>query len=568
MGKLARVFRNLRFKHKLFISYLFVIIIPLTVLGWYSYVQSKSLLVQQAQLALTDNVAELTDNLDYKFKKYNASIESITFNPSIKAIFNNDYSNYYYMYNDLHTIADPLFNTILFLNDEIKQLTVYTENDMTERRNTILSIKHVVDKPWFNEVMTNGQTNWLKEGDTLFGVRSIIGDQMSSLKNMVYFELDSQKIFDGLVNASSGDYGIVIYDQDGNAIFTHQSGLQPSESIYSAGDNKKVDYRLTFNDSDFIVIRNEIAVTGWTMIFYVPKNAVGIDAKKIVQATILTVSICLVVLLLTIWILSATFVKRIYRLNQKMKQVTRGDLNVEIVVDSNDEIGELTGKFKDMLQSINELINEVYRSKVVQKDAELKALQAQINPHFLYNSLSLINWKAINIEAYDISRITTTLSKFYRTTLNRGQDVISVYDELENTKSYVELQLIMHDNNFDFIYEVDQNVLQFDMIKLILQPIVENAIEHGIDNKREGRGMLRIKADLIDDVIVFMVEDNGPGVSEAVIHTVLGKQSKSYGLFNAQERIRIYFGEEYGITIQSEMGKGTIVEVRIPKYLK
>jgi two-component system sensor histidine kinase YesM len=417
--------------------------------------------------------------------------------------------------------------------------------------------------------MANGQTNWLKEGSTLFGVRSIIGDQMSSLKNMVYVELDSNVIFDSLVNVRSSDYGIFIDDQEGNSIYSYQSGHQAPKTLRKdVGPSPMVDQGVDSNDQDFIVIQKEIDVTNWKMTFYVPKDAVGIDAEKILQATILTVSICLLGLVFVIWILSATFVKRIYRLNKTMKQVTRGDLSVEIVVDSNDEIGELTGRFKDMLQSINELFHEVYRSKVVQKDAELKALQAQINPHFLYNSLSLINWKAIHIEAYDISRITTTLSKFYRTTLNRGQDVISIQDELENTKSYVELQLIMHNDSFDFIYEADPIVMQFDMIKLILQPIVENAIEHGIDNKREGRGMLRIGVDMIDDVLVFTIEDNGPGMTEEVIRTVLGQQSKSYGLFNAQERIRIYFGEEYGIAIHSEIGQGTIVQVRIPKYIK
>ncbi|MGZ9585626.1 sensor histidine kinase [Paenibacillus marinisediminis] len=544
----------MRFKHKLFISYLFVIIIPLIVLGGYSYAQSKNLLLQQAKMALTDNVAELANNLDYKFNKYNAAIESIVSNSSIKEIFNNHYSNYYYMYDDLNTIVDPLFNTILFLNDEINQLTVYTENEITERRYSIMSINHVTDKPWFDEVMMNGQTNWIKEEGRLLGVRSIVGDDIASLKNLAVIELDSKKTFDSLKELTIDDYGVMIKDQDNETVFEYQPGLD-------SGVNP-------IDDDHYIVINKTIAATSWTMMFYVPKDAIVIDANRILQATMLAIGICLLVLVLVIWILSATFVKRIYRLNMTMKQIAHGDLSAYIMVDSKDEIGELTGRFKDMLQSINELINEVYRSKVVQKEAELKALQAQINPHFLYNSLSLINWKAINIEAYDISRITTTLSKFYRTTLNRGQDVIRVQDELENTKSYVELQLIMHDSSFEFIYEANPQVMQYDMIKLILQPIVENAIEHGIDNKREGRGILRIDVDLIEDDIVFTVEDNGPGIAEEVTAIVLSKQSKSYGLFNAQERIRTYFGEGYGITIQSELGRGTRVQVRIPTSIK
>lgn len=552
----GRFIRNLRIKHKLFVSYLFVIIIPLSVLGWYSYDQSRNLLVQQARLTLTDNVSEIAANLDYKFGKLNAALDSFTFNSSVVSVFNNDYSdNYYYMYNDLNTIVEPLFNTLLFLNEEIRQLTVYTGNNITERKNTILPISSVSGKPWYEAAMASGQTHWIKEGTALSAVRRMVGGSGTQYDNLIYLGFDSQEIFAGLTNVVSGEYGVLVENGAGEPVYDYHNGLPSFESAKAAEERA----------SDFIVISQTLGVTGWKLVFYMPKNSIGVDAKTILRATMLTVGICLLILVPTVWLLSNAFVRRIYRLNRTMKRVTRGDLHVDIVVDSNDEIGELTSRFKDMLQSLNELFNEVYRSKVVQKDAELKALQAQINPHFLYNSLSLINWKAISIKAYDISKITTTLSKFYRTTLNRGQDVISVQDELENTKSYIDLQLIMHDHSFDVVYEVDPEVLGYHMIKLIMQPIVENAIEHGVDNKREGRGRISLRACFEEDTIVFSIEDNGPGMTQETMDTVLSRQSKSYGLFNAQERIRIYFGEAYGIMIHSEIGQGTTVVVRIPK---
>lgn len=126
----------------------------------------------------------------------------------------------------------------------------------------------------------------------------------------------------------------------------------------------------------------------------------------------------------------------------------------------------------------------------------------------------------------------------------------------------------MHDHSFDVVYEVDPEVLGYHMIKLIMQPIVENAIEHGVDNKREGRGRISLRACFEEDTIVFGIEDNGPGMTQETMDTVLSRQSKSYGLFNAQERIRIYFGEAYGIMIHSEIGQGTTVTVRIPRRAK
>ncbi|WP_256217714.1 sensor histidine kinase [Paenibacillus sp. OV219] len=230
-----------------------------------------------------------------------------------------------------------------------------------------------------------------------------------------------------------------------------------------------------------------------------------------------------------------------------------------------DEIGELELRFSKMLASINMLIEEGYKNKISQKEAELRALQSQINPHFLYNALSVINWKAIAAGSEDISNVAGLLSTFYRTSLNKGKDMMSVRDELLNTKSYVEMQLIMHDDNFDVVYQIDEDVLDHHMIKLVLQPIVENAIEHGIDQKRSGKGVLRMSGTLEGGAIVFRVEDNGPGMTQELVDEVLVQQSKGYGLFNVQERIRVQYGGGYGISIKSELGEGTCVTVKLPK---
>lgn len=566
MKSVSQFFSNLRIKHKLFYSYLIVIIIPLSVLGWYSYDQSKKLLNQQAELGVSRTAVEFADKTNYKFKKYGASIESISFNSSIKEIFNNNYTDYYYLYYDIKTIVDPLLNINLFLNEEINQLTIFTENNITERKKTISPISHIEEEPWFSLAM-NGQTNWFGDGDKIFGVQSIIGDQAYSLKNMVYLELDTKKVFKESANILLDEYGLVLYDERGQSIYSYESSDEVTGSLPWEEDS---DYLPAHAEEElvarnFIVNKQQLPDTNWTLMFYVPRQAIGIDAKKIVQATVLIVGICLLVLLMIIWIFSTSFIKRIHGLNQKMKQVARGELNVDISVDSTDEIGELTGRFRNMLQSLNELFQEVHRSKDIQKDAELRALQAQINPHFLYNTLSIINWKAIKIDAKDISKITTTLSKFYRTTLNNGEDVISVFDELQNVISYVEIQLIMHDHSFDFICEVDEEIMEMDMIKLILQPIVENAIEHGIDNKVDGRGKVGITGNIVGNDVEFVIADNGPGMMKELIRSVLGKRSKSYGLYNVQERIRIYFGEQYGLTIQSNIGEGTTVIIRMPR---
>ena len=186
---------------------------------------------------------------------------------------------------------------------------------------------------------------------------------------------------------------------------------------------------------------------------------------------------------------------------------------------------------------------------------------------FLYNSLSIINWKAIEIDASEISHIVTTLSNFYRTTLNRGEKFTSFRNEFINAMSYIDIQLIMHDYSFDVEYSIDENIYEYYTLNMTLQPIIENAIEHGIDKKRFGRGYIRIIALDKKDFIEIQIIDNGPGMDNSVIENSLIKQSKGYGLRSVDQRIKLFFGDRYGIKISSKCDEGTYVYIKLPKYI-
>ena len=210
--------------------------------------------------------------------------------------------------------------------------------------------------------------------------------------------------------------------------------------------------------------------------------------------------------------------------------------------------------------------DEIYKSRIIQKEAEMKALQAQINPHYLYNTLSLINWKAIQIDAMEISQIARNISRYYRTVLNNGKDIISVEDELSNTRSYLDIQLVMHDNSFDVSYDIDQGILGYKMIKIILQPIVENAIEHGIEKLKDHRGHIWIEGYQESEHIVLKVRDNGPGMQPEILSDILTLESSGYGLKNVNQRLTLFFGQDSGLKVFSAPGEGTEISVRIPKF--
>lgn len=217
-----------------------------------------------------------------------------------------------------------------------------------------------------------------------------------------------------------------------------------------------------------------------------------------------------------------------------------------------------------MMDEINRLIEEVYENKIALKEFELKALTAQINPHFLYNSLSIINWMAIKSRQKEISRVTLALSTFYRTALSKGADMVTVENCIRNIEAYLEIQLIMHDNDFKVEWKIDQEVQQELVPKLILQPVVENALEHGLDVKEEGEKILRLSFFADGSDVVIRVDDNGMGMEQEQAKKLITYQAKGYGLKNVNDRMCILYGEEYAIRILSQVGKGTRVEMRIP----
>ena len=204
------------------------------------------------------------------------------------------------------------------------------------------------------------------------------------------------------------------------------------------------------------------------------------------------------------------------------------------------------------------------------RDIELKALHYQINPHFLYNSLSMINWKAIEAGEDEISQVTLALSAFYRTTLNKGRTWISLRLALQNIQAYVQLQLWMHDNDFKVHYDVDEKLLDYELPSLIFQPFVENALEHGLDIKEDPDHQIwfRIWEETDSGVIYVSIRDNGVGMDADTLAHVLEYHALGYGVKNVNDRMKLSFGETYTIQIKSEQGKGTEVLLHFPKVQK
>ena len=237
-----------------------------------------------------------------------------------------------------------------------------------------------------------------------------------------------------------------------------------------------------------------------------------------------------------------------------------------------DEFGELGMNFNHMTERIHELVETVYKIQIMEKEAELKALETQINPHFLYNTLATISWVARKNNPGDVVNITNALAKFYRLVLSKGKTLISVKDELDLVASYLYIQKIRFEDTINIIYDIDETVHKYNIIKNILQPIVENALTHGIESKR-GNSTIIIKAGLIAGRIYFKVIDDGVGMNKKTLEEVMSGNvdrvnGGGYALTNLMDRLKAYYGEEQSFEIYSRTGMGTEITITVARHLE
>ena len=502
--RIVKFLTDLKFRHKLIISYIVIIIIPISVLGLYSFSQAKRFLLTEARRQLTEYVHQAALDLDYKMRLYNKTISHITFNSQIPRIIYYDRLDYFYLYINYRDVLDPLFTTILSLNEDFNRIMIYTANpNIPKRAETFAPLSDIENSPTFIEAVAERGVNWTTMDGTLVGFFRFVPPHRTSPVNYLFVEMKHQNVFASpLTNTSP--YAIYVTDENRNIVYS-QNMLGDAYFDDLGADIAEIrNAEIEVNGNSLLLIRGVIPETGWKLHYVTPESLFLVSSYRILETTVLIILLCVVGLLLLSLLFSRTIVKRLESLNRGMTDVVDGNRHIEIGSNSKDEIGELTNRFGDMLFSINKLIDEVYNDRIVLREAELKTLQAQITPHFLYNTLSLVNGMAIQSGELAISRLTKNISRFYRTVLNDGRNITTVRDEIANTRTYINIQLVMHDDSFDVEYDLMPEVFDFKMINLVLQPLVENAIEHGIDQIRNGRGLLRITGRLEGECLMFL----------------------------------------------------------------
>ncbi|WP_312908722.1 sensor histidine kinase [Tissierella praeacuta] len=307
----------------------------------------------------------------------------------------------------------------------------------------------------------------------------------------------------------------------------------------------------------------------WILCTIIENNYIHAQTNNIINLVIILGIILLFFSILLAIIISGTLVKPIYKLKNHMVEVSNGNLDSYYETKNNDEISILGKVFNQMLMDIKKLINQVYKVQTQKRNAELRILQSQINPHFLYNTLDTIQWKALEYKAFDVADMINSLSIFFRISLSDGKEFITISDEIEHVRNYLEIQKTRYKDKISYSINLKESISQNLVPKMIIQPLVENSIYHGLKLKKQ-KGIININVLSENDYIIIEVIDNGIGMNHKMLATTKDNlynsiESEHYGLYNINERLKLTFKDKYNIDIDSEFGKGTKVLLKIPK---
>ena len=564
MKKLLHWVNGIKLRYKLAIFYSLFCFLPVMLLFLLSFLQMQSIIDDKEKLNLQSYLQQSVSSMDRTLDGYNSLSDYIAFDRTLAEAFSMEYGTPYEQYEQLTQKVDSILRSSSYFHGGMQRITIYTDNGMVKHDTTVAPVSEIEETDWYQKTLEHPGLNWFVNypEKTLFSARKLTFSGAREGVNILYMDVDYQKLFTPYAETLISECGLYITDQEGKLVF--------EESRFSG---KNQNYDLTYSEfleqrdrgsADYTILCEQSNTTGWTVWLYQPVGLAGESMRPIGVMAGVTILICIFAAVLAYFITSGMVSGRIERLTCLMQEVQEGSMDMQVGSDDRDEIGMLYRGFGSMMKRIRTLINEVYLGKITQKEAELKALQAQINPHFLYNTLSLINWKALAAGEEDISRMTLAMSTFYRTALNRGRNVLQVEAELSNTRAYLEIQSMLHDGDFDYEIEVQPEILQCESLNLILQPLVENAIHHGIEEKTDGRGKISVRGWKEDNCVWFMVEDNGVGMEQEVADKILTMESKGYGVRNVDERIRLCYGEKYAMKVESVVGKGTKMTIHFP----
>lgn len=588
-------FAALNYKNKLLLSYVLISFLPIVLLGLLGgqlYTQS---LLRNTETASIDTLNLICGDIDTLIDDTYSVCDTLT----------NDIKIQQHLRQHFDSLADQ-YSTDLSVSMDLASISAYKKNlfgvyilgnngGLYKSNYCSFKTGDLRQTAWYRTIQNSKTAIWFPPQDGSFIVRSSTSDRFLTLGMSITDKASGRvngviaaEIKEGeLTRSASTGFAsglICILDQDNNILFSSNQKADDPYRIELTPDvtaqilahtNYTTHQSELIPDDDYIIVSRSINDTNWCVAGLVSRKSLTNGILDIFEVVVLILIILFFLALYTAMWISDSVSKPVRELYSMMEAVESGDLSVRIQSHYSDEFETLNNSFNKMLTRIQKLITQIYEEQTKLKNSELKALQAQIQPHFLYNSLDSVIWLLRMNKNSDAENMLSELSTFFKISLSKGKEIILIKDELRHVHSYLFITTMIYGKKFEYSIECDPSLYQHKTLKLVLQPLVENVIMHATAPEGD-KIYIQLRVFEKGDDLILSVQDISMGMTQDACDQLIQslsippqKRNKNngngYGLYNVNERIRILFGQQYGVFIESEYGFGTEVYIKIPK---
>lgn len=574
-----RSLNNISLRWKFFMGFLIVTVVCILSLGLYSYNNTKKLLLEESYENMEYRLAQANSNLNMLTQEYINASSLVFMEQRMQDLIATDFSDYHY--EDLYWYLKQYFGMMLAINDDVMKFSIFTTNQTIAQ--DYFFIYKVTDEiareDWYIQaVEAKGYPIFFRGGidddgnNVFYLARALDYWCYEGLRNILRMEIKETRLLGTISEVAEGDV-MMILDQE-NTIVTSTDWVTLGASVYELlpdfgkGMRRQiVDYK-----GKEMLMSSITADCGWELVSLMDISAIEKNVRTTAQYIVIYTAFAIGLAAVLAIVFSLAFTRRLFLLNKAAERMKQGIFGEPIEEMGQDEIGKLAETFSEMSSMVNHLIRDIYEKELIRKAAELNLIQEQVNPHFLYNALSSINSLAVRKGNMDISQMVQHLAEFYRISLNKGKNILTVREEVNLLNHYLEIQKVRFADAVEVTYDLDEELLECRIIKLILQPVVENAIHHAM---REENAVLHIHICLRrmpeteggQGKMVFTITDDGMGMDEETVRDLNSEMQSAvhgFGLKNIVVRINMQYGAGYDVRVYSRNGEGSRIEMCLP----
>lgn len=586
-------FPQLSFRRKLLFSFVTLSCIPVLLVGIAAYHLYTNFIIHMTEKSSIETIDLVCDDIDSLLNDTWSLCDMLTGDIKIQKYLRMDFPSIRDQYsNDLAGSME--LASISTYRKDIFGVYVLGENGGRYKSNYhSFKSEDQRETTWYKTIAGTDEAAWFPFHEGSFIVRSSISDRFitvglpvvdkasGTVNGIVAADIReetiTQKIRHSLTNGV-----ICIIDQEGNILFRSNAGndlhypIDISEDLVShilTSTGTTIGKSMVVPDSRYLVVSRTLMNSNWRIAGIIDRGFLTQSSKDITHIVMLLLLIIAFSSLYAAMLISQSVYKPVKILYKMMEDVENGDFSVRYTHPSSDEFGRLGKNFNQMLERTQELINQIYEEQKKLKNSELKALQAQIQPHFLYNSLDSVMWLLRMDKNREAEKMLSELSTLFKISLSKGNEIITIEEELRHISSYLFITNMIYSKKFEYVIECDPVLFSYRTLKLLLQPLAENAIAHAVPLPGQ-KVFIQVRVHEEADCLVLSVQDISQGIRRETLISLQNQLSASfhpdrrdsgYGLYNVNQRIHILFGSNYGLSITSEPDFGTEVCLRIPK---